>query len=65
MIKNHFNKNLFMCVKDERSFKSSNKYWICNNLFAAADNKIGDHEHVTGIYRGSSHWRCNINFKFN
>ena len=26
MIKNHFNKNLFMCVKDERSFKSSNKY---------------------------------------
>ena len=36
-----------------------------NKLFAAADNKIGDHDHVTGIYGGSSHWRCNINFKFN
>ena len=39
MIKKHFNKNLAMFVKDEWSFKSSNKCWICNKLFVEEDNK--------------------------
>ena len=30
-------------------------------MFAKGDNKIGDHDHVTGKHRGSAH--CNINFK--
>ena len=48
----HFDKNLAMRVDDERSFKSSNKYWICGELFAEGDNKVRDHDHVTGKYRG-------------
>ena len=63
MIKKHFNKNLVMSVEDERSFKSSNKCWICNQLFAAGNNKVRDHDHVTGKYEGSAHWNCNINLK--
>ena len=59
----HFNKNLVMSVEDERIFKSSNKCWICNKLFAKGDNKVRDHDHVTGKYRGSAHWNCNINLK--
>ena len=62
MIKNHFNKNLVMPAEGERSFKSSNKCWIYNS-FAAEDNKVGDHDHVTGKHRGSAHWSCNINLK--
>ena len=27
IIKDHLNKNLVMYVEDERSFRSSNKYW--------------------------------------
>ena len=30
-------------------------------MFAKGDNKIGDHDHMTGKHRGSAH--CNINFK--
>ena len=63
MIKNPFNQNLIMSVEDERSFKSSNKCWICNKLFAAGNNKVGDHDHVTGKYKGPAHWNCNINLK--
>ena len=32
-------------------------------MFAAGDNKVRDHDHVTGKYRGSAHWSCNINLK--
>ena len=27
------------------------------------DNKVRDHCHITGKYRGSAHWSCNINLK--
>ena len=33
---------------NEKSFKSSNKYWICNKLFGLGDNNVRDHDHVTG-----------------
>ena len=49
-----------MSVEDKRSFKSSNKRWICNKQFAAEDNKVTDHDHVTGKYKDSAHWGCNI-----
>ena len=27
------------------------------------DNKLRDHCHATGKFRGSAHWSCNINIK--
>ena len=36
---------------------------ICDKLFAAGDNKVRDQYHVTGKYRGSAYWSCNINLK--
>ena len=42
------------------SCKSSNKSWICNKLFVEGDNKVRDHDHVTGKYRNYAHWKCNI-----
>ena len=32
------------------------KCWICDKLFDLGDNKVRDHCHVTGKYRGSAHW---------
>ena len=34
-----------------------------DKLFDVGDNKVRDHCHVTGKYRGSAHWNCNINLK--
>ena len=58
-IKSHFNKSLLTSEKDERSFESSNKCWICKTLFDVGDNKVRYHCHVTGKYRVSAHWSCN------
>ena len=60
MIKNHFNKNLVKTAEDEKRFQSSNKCWVCNKLLTA---KVRNHDHVTGKYRGSSPWNCNVNLK--
>ena len=63
VIKKHFNKNLVMSPEDEEIFQSSIKCGICNKLFDVGDNKVRDHCHITGKYRGSAHWGCNINLK--
>ena len=52
-----------MSAEDEERFQLSNKCWVSNKLFVAKDNKVRDHNHVTGKYRGSAHWSCNINLK--
>ena len=62
-MKKHFNKNLVMAVEDAERFQSSNICWIWNKLFHVGDNKVRDHNHTTGKYRGSAHWSCNINHK--
>ena len=54
-----------MSAKDEERFQSSNKCWICDKLIDLGDNKVRDHDHITGKYRGSAHWNCNINLKLN
>ena len=61
--KKHFNENFVMSEKDEQVFQSSNKCWICHKLSDVGDNKVRDHRHITGKYRGSAHWSCNVNLK--
>ena len=52
-----------MSEKEEQRFQSSNKCWLCDKLFDVGDNKVRDHCHITGKYRSSAHWSCNINLK--
>ena len=48
-----------MSAKGEQMFQSSNKRWICDNLFDVGDNKVTDHCNLTGKCRCSAHWSCN------
>ena len=59
--KKYFNKNLVMTVEQNEEFKNSCICWICGKLID--DNKVRDHCHITGKYRGAAHWSCNINLK--
>ena len=62
MIKKHFNKNLTMSAEaEEERFQLTNSCWICDKLFDIGDDKVRDHCHTTGNYRGAAHWSCNIN----
>ena len=61
-MKNHFNKNLVMTAEENEEFEKSDICCICGKLIEFND-KVRDHCHITGKYRGSSHWSSNINIK--
>ena len=56
-------KDFVMSAGDEERFQSSNKCGICDKLFDVRVYKVRDHCHVTGKYRGSAHWSCNIHLE--
>ena len=58
VMKKHFNKNLIM-TEEEEQFQSSNICWICERLIE--DEKVRDHCHITGKFRGAAHWSCSKN----
>ena len=59
-MKKHFNKNLIM-TEEEEQFQSSNICWICEKPIE--DEKVRDHCHITGKFRGTAHWSCSINLQ--
>ena len=63
VIKKHFNKNLIMNEEEEEQFQLSITRWICKKLINDDDEKVGDHWHITGKFRGGAHWSCNINLQ--
>ena len=65
VMKKHFNKQLVMTKEDNKDFKNSTKFWICDNDYVDNDVKVRDHCHITGKYSGSAHRDCNINLELN
>ena len=47
--------------QEEESFQQSTRCWLCENPLA--DDKVRDHDHLTGKYRGAAQNRCNLNCK--
>ena len=52
-----------MIEEEEDQFQSSNTCWICEKHIDDGDEKVRDHFHVTGKFRGATHWICNINLQ--
>ena len=44
-------------------FNKINSSWIWLKLINNNEEKVRDHCHVTGKFRGAAHWDCNLNFK--
>ena len=63
IMKSHFNKNLIMTEEEENLFQKSNNCWICKKLIDNDEEKVRDHCHVTGKFRGAAHKICNVNFQ--
>ena len=64
VMKKHFNKNLIMSEEEEQ-FQLSNTCWICEKPIDNDNEKDRDHCHLTGKFRGATHWSCNINLQLN
>ena len=50
-------------TKDKEKFQKAAKCHICEKEYSDKDIRVGDHCHIIGKYRGSSHQDCNINFR--
>ena len=52
-----------MSGEEEYLFQQSNSCWICEKRIDKDDKKVRDQCHITGKFRGATHWRCNINLQ--
>ena len=59
----HFNKKLIMSEKEEHLFKKSKRCWICKIFIDIDKEKVRDHGHISGKFKGAAHWDCNIKFQ--
>ena len=55
------NLELQIAPEEEESFKLAKECWLCEEPFT--EDKVRDHDHLTGKYRGAAHNICNINCK--
>ena len=62
-MRKYFNKNLVMSAEENERFKMANICWIFGGFVENCDNKVRDHCHTTGKYRGAAHYSCNSNLK--
>ena len=50
-------------TEEEEQFQSNNMCWICEKVID--DEKVRDHCHIPGKFRGAAHWSCNIKPQLN
>ena len=51
-----FNEHLIMSEEEEHLFQQSKGCWICKKRIDNDEEKVRDHCHVTGKFRGTAHW---------
>ena len=49
--------------KEEHLFQKSKSCWICKKRIDNDEEKVRDHCHVTGKFRGGAQCNCDINFQ--
>ena len=59
--KQYFNKRLIMTREDKEIFNNSQICWICKQELNM--DKVRDHCHIAGRFRGAAHSKCNINLR--
>ena len=56
------NEEIIMSENDEKKFKEAQTCYICENLFDG-EQKVRDHCHFTGEFRGAAHEQCNLKLR--
>ena len=66
MIANIPKKKMIFGKEEEERYNEGTKCWICKEEFDDKDKdkeKVKDHCHYTGRYRGAAHNKCNLNYR--
>ena len=61
-ISNLGNEKMIFTDKDKEQFNQASNCWICKKLLNLQD-RVRDHCHFTGRYRGAAHNKCNLKYK--
>ena len=58
-------KRMRILKKEERDFEKATVCHICEGSFGGTEDerKVRDHCHLTGLYRGAAHNKCNLEFR--
>ena len=51
--------------EEEVNYFSATKCHICKKEFSPGDERVRDHDHLTGIFRGAAHSNCNLQYRIN
>ena len=62
--KMNVNKPMDITKEQEIGFRKATRCSICNKNFKPEDEKVRDHCHFTGQYRGAAHIKCNLDYSF-
>ena len=54
-------KPLIMTEQNKKDYENATHCWICGQEIT--ENKVRDHCHITGVYRGAAHKSCNHKLK--
>ena len=61
VIKKYFNKELIMTTQDKKIYNNSQICWISREELNT--DKVSDHDHITGKFRGDVNNQCNLKLK--
>jgi len=56
-------KPMMMTDEDKINFDGTTRCWICQKDFVEGDQKVRDHCHCSGKFRGAAHNSCNLLFR--
>ena len=56
------NTKMYVSVEDETTHREATQCVLCNGDFTKSNDKVRDHDHRTGQYRGACHNKCNIHY---
>jgi hypothetical protein len=56
------NERMVLTDEDKKAFHKATCCHICNQPFKSDKDKVRDHDHGTGAFRGAAHNKCNINY---
>ena len=60
---NKFPKRMMYKNKDRIAFNNASICHICEEEITSDDEKVRDHSHITGEFRGVAHNECNLKYR--